>query len=41
MQSLDALYASAQQAVPGLEARYVSLRRWGTTHGRGGLYGQP
>lgn len=31
MQSLDALYQSAQQAVPGLEARYVSLRRWGTT----------
>ena len=30
MQSLDALYATAQQAVPGLEARYVSLRRWGT-----------
>lgn len=29
MQSLDALYATAQQAVPGLEARYVSLRRWG------------
>ncbi|MFN9475265.1 PepSY-associated TM helix domain-containing protein [Acidovorax sp.] len=31
MQSLDALYQSAQQAVPGLQARYVSLRRWGTT----------
>ena len=31
MQSLDALYGSAQQAVPGLQARYVSLRRWGTT----------
>ncbi len=31
MQSLDALYATAQQAVPGLEARYVSLRRWGTS----------
>lgn len=31
MQSLDALYRSAQQAVPGLQARYVSLRRWGTT----------
>ncbi len=30
MQSLDALYATAQQAVPRLEARYVSLRRWGT-----------
>lgn len=30
MQSLDALYLQAQQAVPGLEARYVSLRRWGT-----------
>lgn len=30
MQSLDALYATAQQAVPGLEARYVSMRRWGT-----------
>ncbi len=31
MQSLDTLYRSAQQAVPGLEARYVSLRRWGTS----------
>ncbi|MFN7155295.1 MAG: PepSY-associated TM helix domain-containing protein [Acidovorax sp.] len=31
MQSLDALHATAQQAVPGLEARYVSLRRWGTS----------
>lgn len=31
MQSLDALYATAQQAVPGLEARYVSMRRWGTS----------
>ncbi|CAN7542436.1 PepSY domain-containing protein [Acidovorax sp. LjRoot129] len=30
MQSLDALHATAQQAVPGLEARYVSMRRWGT-----------
>ncbi|MBD9391752.1 PepSY domain-containing protein [Acidovorax sp. ACV01] len=30
MQSLEALYATAQQAVPGLEARYVSMRRWGT-----------
>lgn len=30
MQSLDAMYATAQQAVPGLEARYVSLRRWTT-----------
>ncbi len=30
MQSLDAMYATAQQAVPGLEARYVSLRRWAT-----------
>ncbi len=30
MQSLDALYATAQQAVPGLQARYVSMRRWGT-----------
>jgi len=31
MHSLDTLYLSAQQAVPGLQARYVSLRRWGTT----------
>ena len=31
MQSLDAMYATAQQAVPGLEARYVSLRRWDTS----------
>lgn len=30
LQSLDAMYATAQQAVPGLEARYVSLRRWTT-----------
>ncbi|RZJ08206.1 MAG: PepSY domain-containing protein [Acidovorax sp.] len=30
MQSLDALHATAQQAVPGLQARYVSMRRWGT-----------
>lgn len=30
MRSLDALYATAQQAVPELEARYVSMRRWGT-----------
>ena len=30
LQSLDAMYAAAQRAVPGLEARYVSLRRWTT-----------
>jgi uncharacterized iron-regulated membrane protein len=30
MQSLDAMHATAQRAVPGLEARYVSLRRWTT-----------
>ena len=30
MQSLDALYAAAQQAAPGLQARYASLQRWGT-----------
>lgn len=30
LQSLDAMYATAQRAVPGLEARYVSLRRWTT-----------
>eukprot|EP01034_Spumella_vulgaris_P026054 gene26054-32583_t len=30
MQSLDALYATAQQAAPGLQARYASLQRWGT-----------
>lgn len=31
MRSLDVLYATARQAIPGLEARYVSLRRWGTS----------
>lgn len=30
MQSLDTLYATAQQSVPGMQARYVSLRQWGT-----------
>eukprot|EP01030_Chromulinospumella_sphaerica_P013302 gene13302-13079_t len=30
MVSLDALYATAQQAAPGLQARYASLQRWGT-----------
>ncbi len=30
MQSLDGLYAAAQQAAPGLQARYASLQRWGT-----------
>lgn len=30
MVSLDALYAAAQQAAPGLQARYASLQRWGT-----------
>ena len=39
MQSLDALYASAQQAVPGLTARYVSLRRWGTDAAEVGFTG--
>ena len=39
MQSLDALYATAQQAVPGLEARYVSLRRWGTDTAEAGFTG--
>ena len=39
MQSLDALYATAQQAVPGLEARYVSLRRWGTSTAEAGFTG--
>ena len=39
MQSLDALYATAQQAVPGLEARYVSLRRWGTSTAEVGFTG--
>ncbi len=28
--SLDVLYAAAQQAAPGLQARYASLQRWGT-----------
>ena len=39
MQSLDALYATAQRAVPGLEARYVSLRRWGTSAAEAGFTG--
>lgn len=39
MQSLDALYATAQQAVPGLEGRYVSLRRWGTSTAEAGFTG--
>ena len=39
MQSLDALYATAQQAVPGLQARYVSLRRWGTRAAEAGFTG--
>ncbi len=39
MQSLDALYATAQQAVPGLEARYVSMRRWGTDTAEVGFTG--
>ncbi len=39
MQSLDALYATAQQAVPGLEARYVSMRRWGTGTAEAGFTG--
>lgn len=39
MQSLDALYATAQQAVPGLEVRYVSLRRWGTDTSEAGFTG--
>ena len=39
MQSLDTLYTTAQQAVPGLEARYVSLRRWGTSTAEAGFTG--
>lgn len=39
MQSLDVLYATAQQAVPGLQARYVSLRRWGTSAAEAGFTG--
>ena len=39
MQSLDAMYATAQQAVPGLEARYVSLRRWGSGTAEAGFTG--
>ena len=39
MQSLDAMYATAQQAVPGLEAHYVSLRRWGTRTAEAGFTG--
>ncbi|KQO16383.1 peptidase [Acidovorax sp. Leaf76] len=39
MQSLDALYATAQQAVPGLEARYVSMRRWGIDTAEAGFTG--
>ena len=39
MQSLDTLYATAQRAVPGLTARYVSLRRWGTNAAEAGFTG--
>ncbi len=39
MQSLDALHRAAQQAVPGLEVRYVSLRRWGTGTAEAGFTG--
>ncbi len=39
MQSLDTMYATAQQAVPGLEARYVSLRQWGTSTAVAGFTG--
>ena len=39
MQSLDSLYATAQRAVPGLTARYVSLRRWGTNAAEAGFTG--
>ncbi|MDA8522271.1 PepSY-associated TM helix domain-containing protein [Acidovorax sp. NCPPB 4044] len=37
--SLDALHAAARQAVPGLQTRYVSLRRWGTGAGEAGFTG--
>ena len=39
MQSLDALHATAQQAVPGLQVRYVSMRRWGTETGEASFTG--
>lgn len=39
MQSLDALHATAQQAVPGLQVRYVSMRRWGTKTAEAGFTG--
>lgn len=39
MQSLDALHATARQAVPGLQVRYVSLRRWGTADAEVGFTG--
>lgn len=39
MQSLDTLYATAQQAIPGLETRSVSLRRWGTSTAEAGFTG--
>jgi uncharacterized iron-regulated membrane protein len=39
MQSLDALHATAQQAVPGLQVRYVSMRRWGTETAEAGFTG--
>lgn len=39
MQSLDALHRAAQQAVPGLETRYLSLRRWGTGTAEAGFTG--
>lgn len=39
MQSLDALHATALQAVPGLQVRYVSMRRWGTETAEAGFTG--
>lgn len=39
MQSLDALHATAQHAVPGLQVRYVSMRRWGTETAEAGFTG--
>ena len=39
MQSLDALHVTALQAVPGLQVRYVSMRRWGTETAEAGFTG--
>ncbi|MCW8197956.1 PepSY domain-containing protein [Verminephrobacter aporrectodeae subsp. tuberculatae] len=40
MQSLDALHAAAQQAMPGLQTQHVSLRRWGSSSAGAGFSGK-